>query len=91
MPNNWFSRAPETAPRKCYVVSDALEVVVLCGLGQRRDVPPVDRENDTQRGVELGKLLAKTKLPELADEHMVASQDFSTNGVINYYKPHRSK
>ena len=42
-----------------------------------------------QWGVELGKQLAKAILPELDDEHMVASHDSSTNGLINYYKSHR--
>jgi len=42
-----------------------------------------------QWGVELGKQLAKTILPELDDEHVVASHDSSTNGLINYYKSHR--
>ena len=42
-----------------------------------------------QWGVELGKQLAKAILPELDDEHMVASHDASTNGLINYYKSHR--
>ena len=42
-----------------------------------------------QWGVELGKQLAKAILPELADEHMVATHDASTNGLINYYKSHR--
>jgi len=42
-----------------------------------------------QWGVELGKQLAKAILPELEDEHIVASHDASTNGLINYYKSHR--
>lgn len=42
-----------------------------------------------QWGVELGKQLAKLIQPELDDEHMVASHDSSTNGLINYYKTHR--
>ena len=42
-----------------------------------------------QWGVELGKQLAKAILPELTDEHIVASHDSSTNGLINYYKSHR--
>ena len=44
-----------------------------------------------QWGVELGKQLAKAILPELEDEHMVASHDASTNGLINYYKSHRAE
>jgi glucose-6-phosphate isomerase len=39
-----------------------------------------------QMGVELGKQLAKTVLPELAGDNEVASHDPSTNGLINYYK-----
>jgi glucose-6-phosphate isomerase len=42
-----------------------------------------------QWGVELGKQLAKAIQPELSDEHMVASHDSSTNGLINHYKAHR--
>ncbi len=42
-----------------------------------------------QWGVELGKQLAKVIQPELQDEHMVASHDSSTNGLINFYKSHR--
>jgi glucose-6-phosphate isomerase len=42
-----------------------------------------------QWGVELGKQLAKAIQPELRDEHMVASHDSSTNGLINHYKAHR--
>ena len=37
-------------------------------------------------GVELGKVLAKAILPELAAEADVASHDSSTNGLINYYR-----
>jgi len=44
-----------------------------------------------QWGVELGKQLAKAILPELKDEHVVASHDSSTNGLINYYKSHRGE
>ena len=44
-----------------------------------------------QWGVELGKQLAKVILPELQDDDRVASHDASTNGLINYYKTHRSK
>ncbi|KAJ9063665.1 hypothetical protein DSO57_1038528 [Entomophthora muscae] len=43
-----------------------------------------------QWGVELGKQLAKAILPELADSNEVSSHDSSTNGLINYYKRHRS-
>ncbi len=39
-----------------------------------------------QMGVELGKVLAKAILPELADDAEVTSHDASTNGLINYYK-----
>ena len=42
-----------------------------------------------QWGVELGKQLAKSILPELADEKEVASHDASTNGLINQYKAWR--
>ncbi len=43
-----------------------------------------------QWGVELGKQLARTILPELEDEKTVATHDASTNGLINYYKTHRA-
>ncbi|MCB0069946.1 MAG: glucose-6-phosphate isomerase [Caldilineaceae bacterium] len=39
-----------------------------------------------QMGVELGKVLAKAILPELAGDGSVTSHDSSTNGLINYYK-----
>jgi len=39
-----------------------------------------------QMGVELGKVLAKRIIPELAGEAAVDSHDASTNGLINYYK-----
>jgi len=39
-----------------------------------------------QMGVELGKVLAKAILPELADDAPVTSHDVSTNGLINHYK-----
>jgi glucose-6-phosphate isomerase len=39
-----------------------------------------------QWGVELGKQLAKTILPELSAAGEVTSHDSSTNGLINYYK-----
>ena len=42
-----------------------------------------------QWGVELGKQLAKTILPELAGTGPVSSHDASTNGLINYYKKKR--
>lgn len=41
-----------------------------------------------QWGVELGKQLAKTILPELATQARVVSHDSSTNGLINFYKKH---
>lgn len=39
-----------------------------------------------QWGVELGKVLAKSILPELQEEGEVTSHDASTNGLINYFK-----
>ena len=39
-----------------------------------------------QMGVELGKVLAKNILPELAGDDEVSSHDSSTNGLINAYK-----
>ncbi len=42
-----------------------------------------------QWGVELGKQLAKTILPELKGEGIVNTHDASTNGLINYYKATR--
>ncbi len=39
-----------------------------------------------QWGVELGKQLAKTILPELENDAVVDGHDSSTNGLINYYK-----
>jgi glucose-6-phosphate isomerase len=39
-----------------------------------------------QWGVELGKQLAKSILPELQDDQPVNSHDVSTNGLINQYK-----
>eukprot|EP01097_Dermamoeba_algensis_P002864 TRINITY_DN2136_c0_g1_i4.p1 TRINITY_DN2136_c0_g1~~TRINITY_DN2136_c0_g1_i4.p1 ORF type:complete len:574 (+),score=129.24 TRINITY_DN2136_c0_g1_i4:72-1724(+) len=39
-----------------------------------------------QWGVELGKQLAKSILPELTGSEPVQSHDSSTNGLINYYK-----
>jgi len=41
-----------------------------------------------QWGVELGKQLAKSILPELADKKPIQSHDSSTNGLINFYKSH---
>ena len=43
-----------------------------------------------QWGVELGKQLAKTILPELDGDTRVNSHDSSTNGLINHYKDNRS-
>ncbi len=43
-----------------------------------------------QWGVELGKQLAKAILPELQGDETVKGHDSSTNGLINYYKAHRS-
>ncbi len=39
-----------------------------------------------QWGVELGKQLAGTILPELTSSEKIASHDASTNGLINHYK-----
>ncbi len=39
-----------------------------------------------QWGVELGKQLAKTILPELSGEAPVSGHDASTNGLINHYR-----
>ena len=39
-----------------------------------------------QWGVELGKQLANSILPELSDANPVHGHDASTNGLINYYK-----
>ena len=44
-----------------------------------------------QWGVELGKQLAKKILPELQQKPPVDGHDCSTNGLINYYRHHRSK
>ncbi|GAM23021.1 hypothetical protein SAMD00019534_061960 [Acytostelium subglobosum LB1] len=41
-----------------------------------------------QWGVELGKQLAKSILPELHGKGTVSSHDSSTNGLINYFKTH---
>ncbi len=43
-----------------------------------------------QWGVELGKKLANTILPELENEQEIASHDSSTNGLINAYKMMRN-
>jgi glucose-6-phosphate isomerase len=40
-------------------------------------------------GVELGKVLAKAILSELADDAPVTSHDSSTNGLINAFKAMR--
>ncbi|TCD03430.1 glucose-6-phosphate isomerase [Pedobacter psychroterrae] len=42
-----------------------------------------------QWGVELGKQLAKSILPELGDDKAVSTHDGSTNGLINQYKAWR--
>ena len=39
-----------------------------------------------QWGVELGKVLAKKILPELASDSEITTHDSSTNGLINYFK-----
>jgi glucose-6-phosphate isomerase len=39
-----------------------------------------------QMGVELGKQLAKSILPELDGQHQVTGHDSSTSGLINFYK-----
>jgi glucose-6-phosphate isomerase len=39
-----------------------------------------------QWGVELGKQLAKTILPELASCEVISTHDCSTNGLIAFYK-----
>ncbi|MDY6951590.1 MAG: glucose-6-phosphate isomerase, partial [Thermodesulfobacteriota bacterium] len=44
-----------------------------------------------QWGVELGKQLAKVILPELENDDLTNTHDSSTNGLINYYKAHRSR
>ncbi|MBX2992776.1 MAG: glucose-6-phosphate isomerase [Bacteroidetes bacterium] len=43
-----------------------------------------------QWGVELGKQLAKTILPELSTQARVVAHDSSTNGLINFYKRQRN-
>jgi glucose-6-phosphate isomerase len=42
-----------------------------------------------QMGVELGKQLANTILPELGDDRPVTGHDSSTNGLVNYFKRNR--
>lgn len=42
-----------------------------------------------QWGVELGKQLAKSILPELKNDEQISNHDSSTNGLINYYKKNR--
>ena len=44
-----------------------------------------------QWGVELGKQLAKSILPELKGDEQVNTHDASTNGLINQYKAWRAK
>ncbi|MDX8396258.1 MAG: glucose-6-phosphate isomerase [Mariprofundaceae bacterium] len=44
-----------------------------------------------QWGVELGKQLARKIFPELIFDDEVDSHDSSTNGLINFYKEHRSE
>jgi len=44
-----------------------------------------------QWGVELGKQLAKSILPELTSPGTVASHDGSTNGLINYCREHKGQ
>ncbi len=53
-------------------------------MGAVWDVNPFD-----QMGVELGKVLAKAILPELAGEEQVNSHDSSTNGLVNTWKTMR--
>ena len=43
-----------------------------------------------QMGVELGKVLAKSILPELDGSEPVESHDSSTNGLINYFRAMRA-
>jgi glucose-6-phosphate isomerase len=42
-----------------------------------------------QWGVELGKQLANSILPELENEDVITSHDSSTNGLINQFKAWR--
>nr|WP_291318211.1 glucose-6-phosphate isomerase [Desulfuromonas sp.] len=48
-----------------------------------------DLNSFDQWGVELGKQLAGSILPELKGEGAVGGHDSSTNGLINYYKANR--
>merc|ERR1711974_165669 len=43
-----------------------------------------------QWGVELGKQLAKSILPELISKEEIKSHDCSTNGLIAFYKEQKS-
>jgi glucose-6-phosphate isomerase len=43
-----------------------------------------------QWGVELGKQLATSILPELNDDQLITAHDSSTNGLINHYKRQRT-
>ena len=49
-----------------------------------------DLNSFDQWGVELGKQLAKKILPELSQQAAVTSHDSSTNGLMNYYRSHRT-
>jgi glucose-6-phosphate isomerase len=44
-----------------------------------------------QWGVELGKVLAKKIIPELAAKKPVGDHDSSTNALINFYRKHRGR
>ncbi len=44
-----------------------------------------------QWGVELGKQLAKSILPELHNDKLVSTHDSSTNGLINQFKSYRNE
>ena len=44
-----------------------------------------------QWGVELGKVLAKKIIPELAAKKPVVDHDSSTNALINFYRKHRRR
>ncbi len=44
-----------------------------------------------QWGVELGKVLAKKIIPELAAKKPVTDHDSSTNALINFYRKHRGR
>ncbi len=44
-----------------------------------------------QWGVELGKVLAKKIIPELAATQSVTDHDSSTNALINFYRKHRGR